>query len=386
MASGTDKGSSASGYTSLQEEKTPPGSNKSEEDFKTQEWEERLLSGDLPPDFLQVTEPKRATEGGTMTSNDGFEPDVGNLIDIGPSGASLGATPRSQATEPAKTTSVDRGERAKAPVTRPPMTNHAPMSTEEQDRAMAIALQEQMNMEDNEAFAAHQAGSGFYSAGQVVVAPANMLGKLTVTVVEAKLAKNYGIARMDPYCRLRVGHSVFESPTCPNGSKEPKWNKTFHSYLLQGIKNMEIEIYDECTFQQDALIASGTFPIPETVLKHHEVADEWLPLSGNEGPGKEGMIHVIMSLQPIQPGQSLGPAVRMAPNVAAGHKPMTYQTVPSSTPTPAVQRPPTLSDEELDEFVKMFPNLDKEIIASVFASSHGDKEVTVNNLLQLSQS
>eukprot|EP00094_Tigriopus_californicus_P012025 TCALIF_11619-PA protein Name:"Similar to TOLLIP Toll-interacting protein (Homo sapiens)" AED:0.09 eAED:0.09 QI:0/0/0/0.5/1/1/2/0/331 len=321
-------------------------------------------------------------------------PEVGNLVDVGPSGAALGATPRAQGpvsgfeAGPA----VARSEAGSTPSTRPPLSQsqnpapNPPMSTEEQDRAMAIALQEQMNMEDNEAFAAHQAGSGFYSAGQVVVAPANMLGKLTVTVVEAKLAKNYGIARMDPYCRLRVGHSVFESPTCPNGSKEPKWNKTFHSYLLQGIKHMEIEIYDECTFQQDALIATGTFPIPDTVLKNHEVVDEWLPLSGNEGPDKEGIIHVIMSLQPIQPGQSLGAAVRTAPNVAAGHKPMTYQTVPNSSQPAPVRRPPTLSNEELDEFVKMFPNLDQDIIASVFASSQGDKEVTVNNLLQLSQS
>eukprot|EP00095_Tigriopus_kingsejongensis_P004550 snap_masked-scaffold893_size84343-processed-gene-0.11 protein:Tk04550 transcript:snap_masked-scaffold893_size84343-processed-gene-0.11-mRNA-1 annotation:"tollip-like protein" len=385
MATGGDKDLSAKGtsggYTSLQEENASLSSKKSEEeDFKAQEWEERLLAGDLPEDFLQVTEPQGRL--GAMATNSAYEPEVGNLVDVG---GDSGAVPRAAqgTTEPAvKSTKHQNPSKPLAQEESPKA-----LSSEEQDRAMALALQEQLNMEDNEAFAAHQAGAGFNqpgARGQTMVAPANMIGKLTVTVVEAKLAKNYGMSRMDPYCRVRVGHSVFESPTCPNGSKEPKWNKTFYCYLLQGIKNIDIEIFDECTFYQDSLVAHGSFPIPEEVMKRHEVVDEWLPLSGNEGAGKEGMIHVILSLQPIPPGQPMAPPVRVAHNVAAGHKPLVYQTTSQErNPRP---EPPQLSVEELEEFVKMFPNLDKDIIASVFAACQGDKEATVNNLLQLGQS
>lgn len=37
--------------------------------------------------------------------------------------------------------------------------------------------------------------------------------QLVITFVEAKLVKNYGIINMNPYIRLRVGHTIFETKT-----------------------------------------------------------------------------------------------------------------------------------------------------------------------------
>lgn len=49
----------------------------------------------------------------------------------------------------------------------------------------------------------------------------------------------------------------------------------------------------QCTFSIDDRIAWGLVKVKDEVMQG-KVVDEWYPLSGKQGDGKEGMIHLII--------------------------------------------------------------------------------------------
>ncbi|XP_003744352.1 toll-interacting protein [Galendromus occidentalis] len=258
------------------------------------------------------------------------------------------------------------------------------------DEQAAIAMQRQMEM----------------------LTTSQNLGRLTLTVVEARLVKNYGMTRMDPYVRLRIGHNIYETNTHYNGAKNPRWDKVFHCFIPPGVNSFLIEIFDECAFTASEKIAWAHVQIPEAVITAGETNEEWIPLNGKQGDGKEGAINLVMSYTVIPRGSMISPQVMY---LNGSPVPTTYgygssvrpvttvvQGVPMHptgiAPGPVLQAPamvqpvqprpeppaPTpITEEDFKQLQEMFPSVEKTVIESVLESHNGDKNRAISDLLQL---
>lgn len=205
-----------------------------------------------------------------------------------------------------------------------------------------------------------QAQRQFYS-----FMPPNTRGRISVTIVEAKLAKNYGLVRMDPYCRIRVGNAVFETPTNISGGKAPKWNRIVNAYLPHGVESIYIQIYDERAFTSDECIAWAHVVLPTGVF-NGEVIDDWYQLSGQQGEGREGVINLIISFHPVQQA--------------------TEETRGERGPAQAVQEPEAvivITEEDVNELHGMFQTVDADVIRCILEEKRGNKDAAVNAILEM---
>lgn len=228
-------------------------------------------------------------------------------------------------------------------------------------------------------------------------------GILNITVVQARLAKNYGMTRMDPYCRLQVGVQVFETPTSYNGSKTPRWNKLVQCHIPDTLKEFHIEIFDECSFSIDEKIAWG-IKLTDEVFEGDTV-ENWHSLCGKQGDDKEGMIHIVLKYQKFE-GQAFhmgGPAVIQNPMMVVnpmgapmvvnspiyGYSPFAHQAVitPQSvqpTPAPPPQTPQIqVNEADLKTLKEMCPSLDDDIILTVLHQSGGNIDRAAGQLLEM---
>lgn len=311
---------------------------------------------------------------------------------------------------------------------------------------LRVVLNQQQLNENNDSALAHRLQYG-YSPREVpyadpahrsrVVAQTIGRGRLQMEIVEAKLAKNYGlITRMDPYVRLRLGSKVFETPTDYNGGKNPRWRKTVMAYVQPEVDMVSIEIFDEKSFTNDELVAFANFPLPESLFEGIFL-DEWIPLSGKLGEDKEGYINIQFLFTPAENlrhpfHQSGGPVPghvpRIVPNQSSTSSSSSSSKSTSLSPSNSqntalnqprqVQLPPEaqnntnnaagpdagetlrrttaqtvhsaprpvdlFTEADLADVKEMFPTFETDVIKSIMNANQGNKEASIEALLAMS--
>lgn len=165
-----------------------------------------------------------------------------------------------------------------------------------------------------------------------------------------------------------------------------------------------LSVYDECNFSMDEIVAWADIRIPDIVL-NGETHEDWYPLSGKLGDGKEGMLDLVLSFTPMSgmPMYNYQQPIMMVPNVTANRGlPVFVGPGPQVSPVVVTQQPavpqqpvqpplqaaspqhiPQISEENLNQLHEMFPNLDKEVIKSIAEANNGNREATINSLLQI---
>ncbi|XP_011633847.1 toll-interacting protein-like [Pogonomyrmex barbatus] len=246
---------------------------------------------------------------------------------------------------------------------------------------------EERNAQLQQEAADQQAALALQQMQSMPVAHDPRVGRLSITISQAKLVKNYGMTRMDPYARIRVGHSVFETHTDSNGGKNPHWNKVIQCILPPGVNQIYVEIYDECSFVMDERIAWGHIEIPPQVIQKGETHEDWYMLSGRQGDNQEGMINLVFSYTTKYHPYMGSSSIMMVPSATmfgVPYAPVNVYTAPPHTVAPTVA-PSSLpnAEVELKQIAEMFPNVDREVIKSVYDANHGKKDITINSLLQM---
>uniref|UniRef100_A0A7E4VGV7 CUE domain-containing protein n=1 Tax=Panagrellus redivivus TaxID=6233 RepID=A0A7E4VGV7_PANRE len=209
--------------------------------------------------------------------------------------------------------------------------------------------------------------------------PPNTRGRLAIKIVTARLTKNYGIVRMDPYVRIRIGNVVYETPTNANGGKQPTWNCTLETYLPINVDSIYLQIFDERSFTDDECVAWSRITLPPAIF-NNDTIDEWYPLSGRLGEAQEGVINLVMSFREIDPAAVAAAADAQA---AAAVDPELAAAIEASKHEVTAPADVVIRDEDVVELASMFPDVEADVIRAILEEKRGDKQSAATALIEL---
>ncbi|XP_057497066.1 protein SRC2 homolog [Actinidia eriantha] len=151
---------------------------------------------------------------------------------------------------------------------------------------------------------------------------------LEVTVVGCyKLKDTEWISRQDPYVCLEYASTKFRTRTCTDGGKNPTFQEKFTFSLIEGLRELNVVVWNSNTVTYDDFIGSGKIQLHKVLSEGYDDCS-W-PLQTKTGR-HAGEVRLILHY-----ANAKKPAMSYAPSAPPYGAPSAPQVSMYSTPPPA---------------------------------------------------
>ncbi|KAF9621915.1 hypothetical protein IFM89_029135 [Coptis chinensis] len=187
----------------------------------------------------------------------------------------------------------------------------------------------------------HYPQSSLYSSHQQSMSVSGIQGQtLEVTVVSCnKLKDTEWISRQDPYVCLEYGSTKFRTRTCTDGGKNPTFQEKFVFSLIEGLREINVLVWNSNTISLDDFIGSGKIQLHKVLSQGYD--DTAWPLQSKTGR-HSGEVRLIMHYSNAnhKPATSYASAPPYG-SAASPHVPFYAAPPPSATPFPPASAYPS---------------------------------------------
>ncbi|KAH9304130.1 hypothetical protein KI387_008534, partial [Taxus chinensis] len=124
---------------------------------------------------------------------------------------------------------------------------------------------------------------------------------LDVTVVGcSRLRDTEWISRQDPYVCLEYANSKFRTKTCTDGGKNPTFNEKFVLPLIEGLREVNLSVWNSNTLSFDDLIGTGRILLQRVLSSGYD--DSTWPLNTRSGKNA-GDVRIILHYANVSKNQ-----------------------------------------------------------------------------------
>ncbi|KAI8554533.1 hypothetical protein RHMOL_Rhmol05G0106500 [Rhododendron molle] len=136
----------------------------------------------------------------------------------------------------------------------------------------------------------HQLPTQSHSSAYPSMSISGIQGQLLeVTVVGCnKLKDTEWISRQDPYVCLEYGSAKFRTRTCTDGGKNPTFQEKFTFTLIEGLRELNVFVWNSNTLTYDDFIGSGKVQLQKVLSEGYD--DSSSPLQTKTGRWKTSLL------------------------------------------------------------------------------------------------